>query len=440
MKKRIMILMVFSAVSLALARPCPPPPGMMSMGYCCTTFKGEASGGTLIMWDNLGRNARYVDVETIAGESAETAIERLANKIDETNPFHWGGFPTGKNIVTSSGGDLQGILGGCGDYMTAGTETGLGIPLPPHSLTAAYDPNLKILKLEWINPSPDVYDSIRIRFNWSGYSGSGGDGLAGNAESYIRDLTEKPMNMKDLDILVIGVRDDIPSNAAAIHVNNFIQEERYGIPFTAGLAPNWQLWSLDEKGDSIRPQMGIRNELTVAKDRQYNSVKTPQDKPFYQIVNVGEDGGIGGVYRKFIGLTPRHTYKIKARVATLNEPNDNNWSVSLHAAPNRPDGSDLTAEQMAGIEAMPLDDIVKIPDRMALYNSSSATKGRFKEISTENGKWVEQGIRNIALPRDTNSLTVWLKCESSGPMSAAIDWLSLEDLSILEQTLAEPPK
>ena len=433
-KERVAPSIVFAGIILMgttglLAKICPTPPGPVLNARCCTVFTGEASGGTLIMWDNLSRNAPYVAIETIAGEPAEKAIGRLAETIDNTNPFHWGGFPTGQKIVKSSEGELQGILGSCAVYMTAGTETGLGIPQPPHSLTASYDPNLKKLELRWINPMPDAYDSIRVRLNCSNYAHTRGDGLPGNSESYIRDLSKKRLDMNDLDILVIGVRNDIPSNAAAIHVNNNAQEERYGIPFTSGLAPNWQRWSLGDE-DTISPQMGIRNELTTIKGRPYNRIKAPQDKPFYQIINTGTEGGIGGVYRKFIGLTPEHTYRIKARVATLSEPNEKNWSVSVHAAANNPDGLDLSPGQMAGLDALPCGGKSNAAGRMALYDSSLTTKGQFVEISTDKAERAEQGITDITLPPGVDSITVWLRCDSSSPMSAALDWISLEDLSM----------
>ncbi len=383
------------------------------------------------MWDNLGRNARYVAVETIAGESAEMAIERLARKIDETNPFDWGGFPTGENRVTSSAGDLRGVVGHCAHYMTAGTETGLGIPRPPHSLTCNYDPNLKKLTIKWLNPSPDAYDYTRVRINWSNYDHTGGITVYGNTDSYVRDLVEKPLDVNDIDILVIGVRNDIPSGAAAIHVNNNIQEELYGIPFTGGLAPNWQRWSSDTNEGEINPQMGIRSEMTFAKGRIYNSVKTANSKPFYQIINVGDKGNTGGVYRKFIGLTSGHTYRIKTRLATLSEPKEGQWSASVHATPNGTDGRDLSTGQMAGLDALPAGNKGNAAARMALYDSSLSTKGQFVEISTDATK-AQRGreITDITLPAGVDSITVWVRCESSSALSAAIDWISLEDLSL----------
>lgn len=408
-----------------LARICPSPSGPVVQVQCCTTFTGNASGGTLIMWDNLGRNARYVAIETIAGEPAEKAIERLANAIDETNPFDWEGFPTGKNLVTSSGSELKGILGGCGDYMFAGTEVGIGIPRPPHSLTANYDPNLKKVSLKWVNP-PNGYDSIRIRFHWSNYDHSGGDTIPGNSESYDINLAKIPVDMGDLDILVIGVSNDIPSSAAAIHVNNNIQEELYGIPFTSGLAPNWQSWSLNTNEGKIISKMDIRNELTESKDRRYNPVKTPQTKPFYQVIKTGDKGGTGGVFRKFIGLTPGHTYRVKTRIAILNEPNEKSRFVSVHAAPNASNKHDFTVKQMAGLDALPVHET-------AIKMAADRPKGQFAEISTGQHAADGEEIKDIILPADADSITVWVECAGPSGLSAAIDYISLEDLLVQKQ-------
>jgi len=434
MRKEIFMVVaghILLITSILLARPCTIADSKDE--HCCLTFNGKASGGTLIMWDNLGRNARYISIETIAGESAETSIKRLADAIEEKNPFDWiivrgGRNEIGARIVTSSGGELMGLVGGCGDYMLAGTETGLGIPRPPHSLTANYDPNLKKITFKWINP-PDGYDSIRVRFNWSNYDHTGGDGIVGSGEIYDINLSQIPVDMGDLDFLVIGVRNDIPSSAAAIHIKNNIQEELFGIPFTGGLAPNWQSWSLDANENKTVSEMGIRNEFSNAKDRRYNPVTKAEAKPFYQIISTGNKVGTGGVYRKFIGLTPGHTYRVKTRVAILSEPNEGQWSFSVHAATNEPDGLDISARQMAGLDNLPSGIKGNTAGRMALFDSSLETKGRFVEISTDKAIQGKE-ISDVTLPQGVDSITIWLRSTSSKSSSVAIDWIGLEDLSM----------
>jgi hypothetical protein len=417
------------------------------MARCCFVFSGEASGGTLIFCENRGGNARYVIIETVTGESAENAIARLAKTIDETNPFDWGGFPIGKNLVTSSGGELKGLVADCREYMIAGTETGLGIPKPPHSLTCNYNREANNISIRWVNPSPDAYDSIRIVFHRL----IGGFTVQGKSESYVLDLNKhfnksseldsylKEMGLpkdtysnitSDIIIWVFGVRNDIPSNAAAIHLKNNSQEEIYGIPFTNGIAPNWQSWSLNANESKINLTMGTREEYINVSSQRYKPVKNAQTKPFYQIINTGTKGGTGGVYRKFIGLTSGHTYRVKTRVATLSEPNEGQWSVSVHAAINGPDEGDFSPRQMAGLDALTDGNKGDTAGRMALFDSSLTTKGQFVEISTDNSKTIRgKEITDITLSQGVDTITVWIKCTASASMSAAIDWISLEDLS-----------
>jgi len=433
-----------------LARQCSDaPPGVSTETRCCITFTGEASGGTLIFCEYQGGKARCATIETVQGESAEKAIERLAKTIDDTNPLDWGGFPCGKGYVYSSMGELKGLGGSCGTHITAGTEIGLGIPLPPYSLTCNYKPEANNITLRWINPSPDAYDYVQINL----HKGSGGT-VPGNTESYVFDLNKYEADMKigadfyskglgpnvniisddkpgDHIIWIVGVRNDIPSNAAAMHVNKNIQQELYSIPFTGGIAPNWESWSLDANENKISFEEGIRQGLPPVPNFPYHPVKTPEKKPFYQVINIGTKGGTGGVFRKFIGLTPGHTYRIKTRVATLTEPNDSQWSFSVHAAPNGSDGRDLTAGQMAGLDALPGGSKGPAMGRMALYDSSLTTKGRFVEISTDAAKPVRgREITDITLPQGVDSMTVWVTCSSSAALSAGLDWIAIEDLSV----------
>lgn len=444
----VIISSILLAATELFARNCSDaPPGKPEQGMCCFTFTGEASGGTLIFCEYQGGKAnKYATVETTVGESSEKVISRLADVIDQTNPFGWGIVRSGpretwKRVVTSSGGELK-LPGACGWYIIAGTEIGLNIPQPPYSLTCNYAPETNTIAIRWINPSPNEYDSIRISF----HKYIGGITLPGKSESYEVNLNDYSYSkvkdselgyyMKigmtpkdalsniasDLVIWVYGVRNDIPSNAAVMHLNNNIQEELYGVPFTSGIAPNWQPWALDTNEGKIRLAEGIRKEYTKITTQGYDPVKTPETKPFYQVINTGAKGGTGGVFRKFIGLTPGHTYRVKTRVATLSEPNEKNGSVSVHAAPNSPDKRDFIPRQMAGLDAL------SVPEAAIKVGTAHST-GQFAEIST--GHTIDgQEIKDITLPPRVDSITVWVKCAGPAGLSAAIDWISLEDLSV----------
>jgi hypothetical protein len=413
-------------------------------GRCFITFTDEASGGTLTLCQSFRGVERCVSVETTAGEPAEQVVSRLADAIEEKNPFDWiivrgGSNETGARVVTSSGGKLS-LPGLCG-YTIAGTEIGLGIPQPPHSLTCNYNPEANSISIKWVNPSPDEYDSIVIGFDRVIQAAH----LSGKAESYDVNLIYEYSKNKDndvykmlsqgglipkyalsditanLNIRIYGMRNDISSNKAAIHLRNNVQEELCDIPFTGNIAPNWQPWVLDTNDGKIRLEQGVRKEYTKT-TQQFDPVKSPETKPYYQIIKTGAKGGTGGVFRKFIGLTPGHTYRVKTRVAILSEPNEKNWSVSVHAVPNAPDKHDFTARQMAGLDTLP------VPEA-AIKMGAARPTGQFAEIST--GKTIDgQEIKDITLPAGVDSITVWVKCAGPVSLSAAIDWISLEDLSV----------
>lgn len=223
----------------------------------------------------------------------------------------------------------------------------------------------------------------------------------------------------DLNIWVIGTRNGISSNVAVIHLKNNIQEELCNIPFTSNIAPNWQPWVLDDNEGKIRLEQGVRKEYAKITELS-DSVKTPETKPFYQVIKTGSKGGTGGVFRKFICLTPGHTYRIKTRIAVLSEPNDKNWSVSIHAA-DATDKRNFSPKQMAGLDALPV-------QGAAIKMGTAHPTGQFAEIST--GQTIgSQEIKDITLPLGVDSLTVWVKCAGPSGLSAAIDYISLEDLS-----------
>jgi hypothetical protein len=412
---------------------------------CFITFTGEASGGTMMLCQSSRGMERCISVDTMPGEPAEQVISRLADAIEETNPFGWlivrNSKGPNRRSVTASGGTL--ILPGFCGYTIAGTEIGLGIPQPPHSLTCNFHPDTNTISIRWINPSPDEYDSIVIGFNRV----IQGAHLSGKVESYdVNLIYEQSRNndndndnelhkmlsqmgspsyslsdiTADLNIRVIGTRNGIHSNVVAIHLKNNIQEELCVIPFTSNIAPNWQPWVLDNNEGKIHFEQGVRKEYAKITELS-DPVNAPETKPFYQIIKTGDKGGTGGVFRKFIGLTPGHTYRIKTRVAVLSEPNEKNWSVSVHAAPNAANKRNFTARQMADFDALP------VPGA-AIKLAADHTKGRFAEIST--GHSIDgQEIKDITLPAGTDSIMIWVKCVGPSGLSAAIDWISLEDLS-----------
>lgn len=337
-------------------------------------FQGVASGGRLILAESFNRNARFISIQTYAGESAESVASRLAEAINQTNPFEWGGVRLGDTPAHSSGATLSGLLGGGkAGYMFAGSETGLGIPDPPLSVSCIYDQDKDQILVNWVNPTGG-YDRISVGMNWDRNSWSGGGRVQGQLTSFVIDRKSyrHPIDINDLYVYVIGFRNELPSNAGAIHVSSGgrVQEELFGIPFKNGVAPNWKLWAIDSASQNKIVEGLVRSDFvnTESNRRRNKPLRSASRKPFYQVIKTPKQGGTAGIWRKFLGLPAGHTYRISARVNSLEmDSAQGDWTFSLHAAHNGPSGSDLTTQQLAGLDALPDGSIGPTAGRFAHY-------------------------------------------------------------------------
>lgn len=384
-------------------------------------FKGTTSGGTLVLGTTLGKNARFISIETKAGESAETVVAHLATEIAFSNTiFEWGDDPNYELIVSrlASGNTLH-LAGARGHYFFAGTENSLGIPEPSTSVSCSYDSESDQVKLNWENP-PEGYDSIVIVSFWHNYDHGRRQIISGTSTDYAIDRTETPVDINDLDVRVIGIRNGIPSGSAGIYLNGNAQEELFGIPFTNGVTPNWKSWSL-EKGPLKDNLLGeARIGLTAEEGNRYNPTSEPSKKPFQQILKTPVEGGTVGIWRKFLGLTPGHTYRLSARLNTFRfDPNEKDWSFSLHAVPDKPGVDKLTENQMAGLTALPNGKSGQEAGRLKVLDSTRLTCGQYDKYSAD-----------ITLPEDSNSITVWLRLTGKNTNGVGFDWIRLEDLDV----------
>jgi hypothetical protein len=392
-----------------------------AMAVCNIPFVGQASGGTLILADTLGRNARFVAIETSRGESAESVVKRLAKAINEQDPFEWQ-----HHTVTSSGGTLMTLIGSVINYITAGTELDLGIPMPPTSVTCNYDHNGRVV-IRWKNP-PGGYDSVRVLTNHTNYNHTSGALLAGDVEAYEINLNvtqpEPELNearkkmIADLDIWVSGVRGDIPSNAAAMHVSYNVQEERYGIPFSNNTSPNWTAWSLNPR-DVEHVGAGVRDRLTATKNnRFYNNVDAADQKPFYQILKPHR-GGPAGITRSFLGLTPGHKYRVTVRMNTYGvDAKSTNWAYSFHAVCTGAEDRPLSPQQMVGQKPLPSRAKGFEESRIVQYDDKKRTKSAYNE-----------SVKELVVPESADAITVWLTFRSARPDDyVTMDYIKLEDL------------
>jgi hypothetical protein len=388
-------------------------------------FRGTASGGVLILGGAFGRNTPFVSVNTSPGEPAELVLFRLAEAIASSeNLFEWPRSTDSDSnntiqfrVARLTEGNTLSLPGAPGKYFLAGTERGLAIPEPIESLSCSYNKERDEVVINWMN-HPAEYDKIVLKLKWNHYDRGHGYTLAGTTTTYTIDRNETPVDVNDLDIWVIGFRNDTPSNATAIHLSGNIQEELFGIPFNNGTAPNWQAWSCGAALSREHITSRISEPITVAKGRRYNPIKTADAKPFKQALNLTSGGGTVGIWRKFLGLTPGHTYRLSARLNTFEmDPNNTGWSYSLLAVPDQPGVEKLTENQMAGLAALPDGKSGQQAGRLKILDSTEPTGGQYKQYSAD-----------IKLPEDSNSITVWLRLTGTREAEVGFDWIRLEDL------------
>ena len=128
-------------------------------------------------------------------------------------------------------------------------------------------------------------------------------------------------------------------------------------------------------------------------------------------------------------MKPGHTYKVEVRLNTLQmDACTNAWAFSFHAASDNPDGSGLTVAQMAGRTALP--DGSKGPEagRVALYEPGTTTKGKWKKRSTDQSVPGLE-IKNVTLPENVTSITVWLRHSGANSTGVGMDWIRLTDVT-----------
>lgn len=409
---------------------------------------GVAEGGELVLLEMQNASARYVRIETQAGEPAEIVIARMAAAINEVSPFNSYLAEKGRRnergeimrgaaqvpLVEVEGNRLQPFGSDPGSYVFAGTETGLGIPPPPTSLTVHYDAELEVISLFWENPEPP-YDGVAI--SHGGYQGAittMSMRVRPPAKQEVPPGLIAPHRVRANKSLrrfhVIGCRNGVLSNAGVITFNyqDNSQEELDTLPFTGGVAPNWKAWSSGSEKQAILLSQGTKGEWKRF-DQEPRAAVEPDDRTFYQVIKSRSPEGVGGVYRKFLALKPGHTYRLCTRMNTFEMDNvQGDWAFTFHAVAHG-SGITLSPEQMAGIT--PLPDGESGPDAglVAAFGPGATTRGKFVECST-GARGSHSTAADITLPDGAEVITVWFKYH--GPPSAGgvgFDWIKLKDIS-----------
>lgn len=374
------------------------------------TLNGTAQGGVLSLSEILPIGAGFASVVTTQGESVEVVLNRLADEVCRSSSFNWHRpLQPRPAYVKVAGNTLTLPLTGL-RYCFSGSDQGFVNLKPVLSVSGSYDAEKHQVSLSWINP-PEQYDAIDV-----------GKTFPPKTTNCV--FACDPSNREHMFVgLVRGKRGDIFSPPASIIINTNSQEELDTFPFYMGLAPNWSYWSDSTNADAVKCEQGIKTNVDLAVRGD------PWDKPLYQIVKATQSGVQGGIWRRFLGLKPDHTYKVEVRLNTLKmDACTNVWTFSFHAAGDNPNGSGLTVAQMAGQAALP--DGSKGPEagRVAFYEPGVTTNGKWKKRSTDTpGSGLE--IKNITLPKDVTSITVWLRHSGANSTGVGMDWIKLTDVT-----------
>lgn len=428
----------------ALCGQAPP----ISRGASTLTLSGKAGGGTLALVAPVSFGAAYVTIETVPGEEAASVVRRLARAANESSEFlaqlekirasrpkplaGSGKFsvPEGLSLPTkfSASGSYLGLPIGLigGPLLVAGTERGLeGILAPPTCLSATYDEKQNEVRLNWVNPSPNAYELIAVYCEGLMVGGlyAGRSGWVVGGSALKRACERVGRNPADgFSFRVVGYA-GAPSNAGSIHVKARVQEELASLPFTSGVAPNWIAWEEETGSQGIR----LEQRTKPGMERNY-AFDAGAGKPIYQHIGGSGAEAAVGVWRRFLGLTPGHTYKVSVRVNTFSmDASNGDWDFSVHACHDGSGGAPLTLEQFAGRAALPDGTSGKGAGQIACFGPAQTSHGSWLCVSTD-GPASGKVVGNIKLPPQVSSITVWLRYRGSTG-GVGMDWSALEDVS-----------
>ena len=326
------------------------------------------------------------------------------------------------------------IFAQVGLYATAGTERGLGIPSAPRHLTFSRDPKTGNVRLRWKNPDSG-YDQLRIpAYPFPALPG-GSEEFSPSA--FIARLSEKAPayyvqllgSDSEFPFYLLALKNGVASNHSGIYVKGSRQEDRFCVPFSFGVAPNWSAWSPCQ--NRIIMQQGQAPEIVGEAFGNTHG----EEGNYSQIIGAKSAGGVGGVYRMFLGLNAGHAYRLTMRVNTLDMGIcPGKWSYSIYAAPHRNDDDPpFTATQFAGEE--PLPEALAPEGRVCLasFNSQHTTQGKWEIFATGGGA----DTPDLAMINGCSTLTVWASHHADAPTSGvAFDYISLEDLGIIGEHAA----
>ena len=169
-------------------------------------------------------------------------------------------------------------------------------------------------------------------------------------------------------------------------------------------------------------------------------IRTSADKPFIQIIRTTSPDAVAGAYRKFLGLTPGHTYRLSARLFALDmKKAEGDWSFSLHAVPVAQAQSNLTPQQMGGQAALPDGKAGPEAGRIALYAPGVAptpgggqptTQPKRRAASAPADEPVADLVTgDITLPQGADTIVVWVQHQAAHSTGVGLDWVRLQNVT-----------
>ncbi|MFP4028166.1 MAG: hypothetical protein ACLFWL_10270 [Candidatus Brocadiia bacterium] len=397
-------------------------------------LRGKAEGGQLIAYripqnEWGGGSLCYVLVNTENGDGARAVGKKIKETAKKKAIGDWGAFgPLGAgNCLFFSTSEV---------YTFGGTERGLDLPAPPVFLSGSSYEQGRHVRLHWRN-GDDPYDKIGFPTKTFLVEGDRTH-LDTSKEKWLPPIYRRRWfgvgytNVARSDPEVAGVEfRGTPSPAMAVHINGHSQEELYAIPFAGGLAPNWLGWVHGgSREEDLKLCEGTRKR--VLKALEGHTVKKPEEKPFYQIIRPKAAGVSGGIWRKFLGLTPGHKYRVSVILSTLKKDEaEGDWAFSFHAIPDGAAGKDLTPKQMAGKTALPDGSSGPKAGRIVRYDADHTTEGKWiKSTTAPDDRSPGREIGDITLPEGVTSISLWARHSGENSTGVGYLWVKLEDLSM----------
>jgi hypothetical protein len=392
-------------------------------------FLREASGGVLVVGAPCGPTPRSLVIATGPAESPESVVRNVAQVI---NASQWPLCLHGSSVDVAEA-DGNRLTTRASILFTAGTETGLGIPPPPVFLTADCDVDKGELRLSWENGGK--YERVDL---WM--SAYVLDHVDGGVTSHIfpleRLLTSRAVSsyfeqsghfLCRLTTTIVAkdrLSNDsfqalsLPSGLAEVEVRPSSMAEVYRSPFTGGVAPNWRSWH-----DTSQNAPVFRQETRWdPNEGSHRDVRRPQDAPYYQVIEAQKGVVDGGLYRKFLGLTPGKRYKLNMRLQPTREGPGEDALLTVNALCAPSNAGSLTAQQMtaqAVLSAAPGGSQFK--QEVPFQRNSSR-----RWLQLDKLKDVEPDAHTVTMPEGCDTLHVWLRLQSNGAhATVGMDWVEL---------------